>query len=88
MTQDRSAAGSIRQAVFDLKAEVSDHLMGFGSFLSRGRQVAVHENRVCRVERHGPERAKVELAPAADTKLFVGIDEAEQAKNLETALGR
>jgi len=88
MTLRDTAAGSIGQAVFDLEAEVGNHLMGFGSFLSRGRQVAVDENRVCRVERHGPERAEVELTSAADTKLFVRIDKAEQAENLETALRR
>ena len=88
MTLRDTAAGSIGQAVFDLEAEVGNHLMGFGSFLSRGRQIAVDENRVCRVERQGPERTEVELASAADAKLFIGVDEAEQAENLQTALGR
>ena len=70
------------RGLVELEAEVFDHAVRVGGFLTRCREIAVDEDRIRGVKAQRLQRAQVYFSAAGDANFFVWIDEAEQAKRL------
>ena len=77
-----------RRWLIELEAEISNHLMRVGSFLSGRGEIAVDEDRVCRIEAELLQRAQVHFSTAGDADFFARIHEAKKTKRFQAALRR
>ena len=82
---DRSGSGAARPRPreLELEAGVADHLVIGVRRRAAGRQVALGEDRVRRVQRHRLQRAQRDLAAAGDAQVGARVHEAEHAQRAQ-----
>ena len=71
---------------FDLEAQVFDHAPDFWGGRAWCREVAVHEDGICRIEGQGLEAAEVMFAAACHTEFGPWVQEPEEAEYFQAAL--
>ena len=71
---------------FYLEAQVFDHAPDFGGRLARCREVAVHKDGVCWIERQWLETAQVMFAASGNADFGAGVQKPEKAEHFQTAL--
>jgi hypothetical protein len=83
---ENHALSSDCRRLIELEAEIFDHAVRVGGFLTRSRQVTIDEDRIGRIETQRLKRAQIDLSSPRHANLFAWIDEPEQAKRLQTPL--
>jgi hypothetical protein len=71
---------------FDLEAQIFDHAPDFWGRLAWGREIAVHEDGVCWIERQRLEAAQIVFAASGNAEFGAWVQEPEEAEHFQTTL--